>query len=77
MGNDVGCGDDAAGDTEEDDDGEGQENPALGVAEEVVGADMTGGKKGLSLSMETVQGLPAWSMTKVLSFLSTTSKGPE
>ena len=41
------------------------------------GADIAGGKKGLSLSIDTVQGLSPRSSTKVLSPLSRTLKGPE
>ena len=40
---------------------------------QVVGADMTGGKQGFSLSTETVQGLPERESTKVLLDLSRTT----
>ena len=41
------------------------------------GADIAGGKNGLSLSTDTVQGLSPRRSTKVLAVLSKTSKGPE
>ena len=42
-----------------------------------LGADIAGKKYGLSLSIDTVQGLPERSTIKVLSDLSSTSKGPQ
>ena len=52
------------------------EGEALVEAGNVTGADISGGKEGFNLSIETVQGFPAFKTVKVFSFLSRTSKGP-
>ena len=50
---------------------------AMSLDKALFGADISGGKNGLSLSIDTVQGLSPRRITKVLADRSRTSKGPE
>ena len=67
-----GCGNDAAGGTEED----GEARDAAALEEVGGGADITGVKKGFKRSTVTVQGLPERRSTKVFGPCATTSYGP-